>query len=98
MNETELIDETVLDRRTMGNADLRREVLRLFDEQCGAWLAALDTGEWARLGHTIKGSAAGIGAETLAEAAASFEEAPDDARTLRDLLKATQRRARQLAS
>ena len=61
------IDRAELDALTGGDADLAREVLGLFAGQCGAILPrlldpSLVGGERADLAHTLKGSAAGVGA------------------------------------
>lgn len=71
------IDLAALDAQTGGDADLAREVLDLFAGQCASILprltdAALSRAERADLAHTLKGSAAGVGAvrvRALADAA-----------------------------
>ncbi len=71
------IDRAALDAQTGGDADLAREVLALFAGQCRSILPrltdpALPRGERADLAHTLKGSAAGVGAgriHALADAA-----------------------------
>ena len=50
---------------TFGDRSLEREVLQLFDRQAGLLLARMHSGEpaaVATLAHTLKGSAASIGA------------------------------------
>jgi len=59
-----------------GDAALVREVLEIFLEQAEAWragLAAADAG-FGDLAHTIKGSARGIGADALGDAAERSEQ------------------------
>ncbi|MCJ2068368.1 Hpt domain-containing protein [Methylobacterium sp. J-030] len=61
------MDRTALDAQTGGDADLAREVLALFADQCLSILPRLTDparprGERADLAHTLKGSAAGVGA------------------------------------
>ena len=61
------IDRADLDAQTGGDAGLAREVLGLFAGQCRAILPrltdpSLPQGERADLAHTLKGSAAGVGA------------------------------------
>lgn len=76
------IDRDHLGRMTFGNASLARELLELFDRQAVLLLARLQTveaGAVAALAHTLKGSALGIGAQGVAEAAATVERAPDAA-------------------
>jgi HPt (histidine-containing phosphotransfer) domain-containing protein len=61
------IDRAELDAQTGGDADLAREVLALFSDQCRSILPrlsdpALPRDQRADLAHTLKGSAAGVGA------------------------------------
>ena len=61
------IDRAALDAQTGGDAGLAREVLALFAGQCRAILPrlldpSLPAGQAADLAHTLKGSAAGVGA------------------------------------
>ena len=62
--------------------DVMREVLQLFvvhTEQLLNELAnASDVNKWKQLTHSLKGSARGVGAFALAEAAAEAEPAPLD--------------------
>lgn len=69
------IDLQHLQRITLGDADLEREVLAMFSAQAvrlAATLAALPA-DAAALAHTLKGSARAIGAFGVAEAAAGLE-------------------------
>lgn len=80
------IDLGQLARMTFGDRSLEREVLQLFDRQAGLLLARMHTGESAAvatLAHTLKGSAASIGATGVVLAAAAVEHAASAAK--RDL-------------
>jgi HPt (histidine-containing phosphotransfer) domain-containing protein len=72
------IDRAHLTRMTFGEASLQREVLQLFDRQADMLLARM-AGETpkiaAALAHTLKGSAQGIGAHQVAQAAEAVEQA-----------------------
>jgi HPt (histidine-containing phosphotransfer) domain-containing protein len=73
--------ETVIDldhlaRMTLGDASLEAEVLTLFDRQAAVLLAHMrdaPPAAVAAFAHTLKGSARGIGAWRVAEAAAVME-------------------------
>ena len=72
------IDLGQLARMTLGDRSLEREVLQLFDRQAGLLLARMRSGEpavVATLAHTLKGSAASIGAAGVVLAAATVERA-----------------------
>ena len=64
---------------TLGDAGLEQEVLTMFAEQAVGLIAALAAlpAETGALAHTLKGSARGIGAFAVADAAASLETAID---------------------
>ena len=73
------IDHEHLARQTFGDADLACELLMLFAGQCRRLLPgigdpALPRAERADLAHTLKGSALGIGAGSVAAASAAVEE------------------------
>lgn len=77
-NPSPLLDRGHLDAQTFGDADLAREVLGLFEEQCRRLLPALteedrSAEERADLAHTLKGAALGVGAMRVAEASAAVE-------------------------
>lgn len=86
------IDREYLARFTLGNEALEQEVLQLFAGQAPLYLQQLKSAktakEWSEAAHTIKGSAAAIGARHLTAVAevaerlrferASFED--DEAR------------------
>jgi HPt (histidine-containing phosphotransfer) domain-containing protein len=77
------LDAAELDRRTFGDAGLRREVLDLFAAQAPRLLAEIEHGD-ARgrreAAHRLKGSAAAVAAAPLAAAAGVIEAlAPGDA-------------------
>jgi hypothetical protein len=70
------IDLAHLARMTMGEAGLDREVLTLFDRQAGLLLARMQGAPAplvAAFAHTLKGSARGVGAWRVAEAAGAVE-------------------------
>ncbi|WP_296815889.1 Hpt domain-containing protein [Brevundimonas sp.] len=71
------LDVEVLERFTQGDVGVMDEVLGLFQEQAGMWSAMLDAREagWRDAVHSLKGSAAGVGAHDLAQACASAETA-----------------------
>ena len=72
------IDTAHLSRMTLGERSLEREVLALFDRQADMLLPRIRTGAAgvaAASAHTLKGSAAGIGAFKVAEAAEAVEQA-----------------------
>jgi HPt (histidine-containing phosphotransfer) domain-containing protein len=71
------IDIEHLQRMTLGDASLEREVLAMFSAQAAGLigkLAALPA-DAAALAHTLKGSARAIGAFAVAEAASDLEAA-----------------------
>jgi hypothetical protein len=70
------IDFEHLARMTFGEHNLEREVLMLFDRQAGILLARMQDAPpsvVAAYAHTLKGSARGIGAWRVAEAADAVE-------------------------
>lgn len=78
---TGAIDVTVLETFTQGDPALADEILGLFQEQARLWAPMLDarTDGWKDAAHTLKGSAAGVGALALAEACAAAETADKNA-------------------
>lgn len=74
---TAAIDRGHLARMTFGDRDLEQEVLELFDRQAELLIARMrgggDPATVAALAHTLKGSAAGIGAGPVAVAAEATE-------------------------
>lgn len=82
-----VIDRAHLARMTYGDRSLERELLELFDRQATILLARMRDSEaatMAALAHTLKGSAVGIGAGGVAEAAAAAEGAAGLPRADRD--------------
>jgi len=81
-SEERHIDLVHLARQTLGDVNLEREVLSLFVVQSQVYLLRLQAAdtpaEWKRAAHTIKGSARGIGAWPLAEAAEAAEAIKGD--------------------
>jgi HPt (histidine-containing phosphotransfer) domain-containing protein len=72
----QVIDRRHLARMTLGEAALEREVLALFDQQAAMLLArmtAAPANAVAALAHTLNGSARGIGAWRVSQAAAMLE-------------------------
>jgi HPt (histidine-containing phosphotransfer) domain-containing protein len=74
---TGAVDFTVLERMTGGDDAVTEEVLALFVEQAGLWAPMLDARAegWTDAVHTIRGTAAGIGAGALVEACQAAEAA-----------------------
>jgi HPt (histidine-containing phosphotransfer) domain-containing protein len=73
-----VIDEDHLGRMTLGDASLEREVLEIFVRQIALMLMRIEGAEptvAAAAAHTLKGSARGIGAWRLAQAAEQLEDA-----------------------
>jgi len=86
--EAPVIDRAHLSRMTAGAGQLERELLVLFDTQCAVLMqrmAEVPPPARATLAHTLKGSALGIGAMRVAQAAAAVEngEQPQTAALLR---------------
>jgi HPt (histidine-containing phosphotransfer) domain-containing protein len=72
------IDRHHLARMTFGDRSLEREVLQLFDRQAVMLIERIRAGNpaaIASLAHTLKGSAAGIGASFVARSADEAENA-----------------------
>jgi HPt (histidine-containing phosphotransfer) domain-containing protein len=72
------VDLAHLARMTLGEKALEREVLELFERQADmllAHMAAEDPRMLGALAHTLAGSASGIGAWRVAEAATALERA-----------------------
>lgn len=72
------LDRSHLRRMTLGDRSLENEVLQLFDRQAELLIERMRSGDGAVVGalaHTLKGSAAGIGAGQVAHAAEAAERA-----------------------
>lgn len=72
------IDLRHLSRMTLGDPVLEREVLRLFERQAVMLIERMDQEQpslVAAAAHTLKGSATGIGAWSVARAASAVETA-----------------------
>ena len=88
------IDSGHLGRMTLGDSDLEREVLAMFSAQAAGLMGRLQPmpSDGMMLAHTLKGSARGIGAFRVADAAEWLEEAlrrgDDPARALAGLKEA----------
>jgi HPt (histidine-containing phosphotransfer) domain-containing protein len=72
-----VIDDDHLDRMTLGDKSLAREVLAMFSAQAASLAAKLASwpADTAALAHTLKGSARAIGAFAVADAATELEDA-----------------------
>ena len=84
-----VIDFTHLGRMTLGEKSLEAEVLALFDRQADMLLARMEQAApaaAAAFAHTIKGSARGIGAWRVAEAAEAVERAASEPAGLTDAI------------
>jgi HPt (histidine-containing phosphotransfer) domain-containing protein len=87
----EIFDRTLLNDYSMQNQELAAEIVELFLVQLPSMLKALQTAanqtEWSFATHTLKGSAAAIGALRLQQLAAELEAMPfpgdDNVRLLR---------------
>ena len=81
MDHGEAIDRQHLRRATFGDRSLEHEVLQLFDRQADLLIGRMRDGgsdagaKIGALAHTLKGSAAGIGAGEVARAAEAAERA-----------------------
>ena len=76
------IDRGHLARMTFGDRSLEQEVLQLFARQSELLIARMRHGDGSAVGalaHTLKGSAAGIGATFVARAAEEAEQAATQA-------------------
>ncbi len=76
----EVIDRAHLAAQTFGDAVLAAELLGLFADQCRRILPRLSDGalpaqDRADLAHTLKGSAASVGAQRVREISAAAEAA-----------------------
>jgi HPt (histidine-containing phosphotransfer) domain-containing protein len=74
--QSAVLDRAHLTRMTFNDVSLEREVLQLFDRQAELLMERMRESEpaaIATLAHTLKGSAAGIGAVRVARAAAATE-------------------------
>lgn len=69
------LDLDHLARQTMNDADLQRDVLRIFEQQMAEKLTALANpqGSVKEVAHSIKGSARGVGAFEVAALAEALE-------------------------
>lgn len=82
------LDLAHLTRQTLGDRSIEAEVLGLFVFQATTVRDALDgasENERAQLAHGLRGSAAGVGAFAVAEAAKAIERKPTDAALVRQL-------------
>lgn len=75
------VDFTVLERMTGEQDAITDEVLGLFVQQAAMWSPLLDAREdgWRDAVHTLRGAAAGIGAQALADQCQTAERAEAEA-------------------
>ena len=85
---TAILDLAALERQTGGDTSLRREIVRMFLEDCplrvdaiGAALASGDTAALVSSAHTLKGSAAYLKASIVRHHAAEIERCAREGRT-----------------
>ncbi len=93
-----MIELDVLDRNTFGDRQLRDEVLGLFRQQSLELIVRLEqtssATDWKISAHKLKGSALGIGAQSVAQLAALVEQEPfSDRPSSRDAALAPLRQA-----
>jgi HPt (histidine-containing phosphotransfer) domain-containing protein len=74
-----VFDHSRFDANTMGDAALQVEILALFGEQLASVQEKLAAGPLSQseskfLGHTLRGSAAAVGAREIEELAANWED------------------------
>ena len=87
-----VLDRAHLGRYTMENPALEREIIKLFVDQLPVTLRALrearTKSEWKLAAHTLKGSAAAVGASHINAIASELEARPFGVETAgrRDLL------------
>ena len=82
------IDLAHLERQTMGDSELAREVLTLFVQQSvtvRGQMAGAEPRQRVLLAHGLKGAARGVGAFAVAECADAIERNPDAADNLAHL-------------
>lgn len=73
------IDLVHLTRQTLGDRALEQEVLGMFVQQLGTFedrLSKADATDRRMLAHTLRGSAAGVGAFAIADCAGKLEDDP----------------------
>jgi HPt (histidine-containing phosphotransfer) domain-containing protein len=76
---TGAVNFAVLEAFTGSDQGVIEEVLDLFRQQVDIWTPMLDPGAegWRDAAHTVKGAAAGIGADALARVCGEAEVTPD---------------------
>jgi HPt (histidine-containing phosphotransfer) domain-containing protein len=78
----DILDRVHLTRYTMDNPELEREIIGLFMAQLPATMAMLKTAaspaDWKLATHTLKGSAAAVGATRINGLAAKLEKVEFD--------------------
>lgn len=98
---TGAVDFDYLEAFALNDASLIDEVLGLFGEQVELWMRLLDPSgaaeSWRDGAHTLKGSALGIGARSLAKVCEEAEAAWDKAPAYREAILARLQHALDLA-
>ena len=87
-----VLDIIHLQSMTLGDDGVARELLSLFDSQAKLLterMQGCETAALANLAHTLKGSAVGIGAMQVADAARALEQADDAAARAEAVLRLT---------
>lgn len=81
-----VLDRAHFDHMTGADRALQIEVLGLFRTQVEGWAAAMASASgWREAVHTLKGSARGIGLNTLAAACEAAETAEDNEAALAEV-------------
>jgi hypothetical protein len=94
------IDRAHLKQMTLGDDALAREVLGLFDRQATLMIERMrgaDRDAQSAMAHALKGSARGIGAWEVAEAAARFDHGGGDSAALTALAASVARARAEIA-
>jgi HPt (histidine-containing phosphotransfer) domain-containing protein len=93
IGEGPVLDLIHLQSMTLGDDRLARELLDLFDTQAALLserMQQCESAALATLAHTLRGSAVGIGAVQVAQAAQAVERAPNAAARVKAVLRLTQ--------
>ena len=81
--DPQILDLAFLRRQTAGDVALEHELLRLLLDQCAALLPLLSSNEGSEArrdaAHSLRGAAAGLGADRLAATAAAIERGDEPA-------------------
>jgi len=76
------IDSAHLEQYICGDDALRDEILTIFEEQAGAWIAkfdpALSDEDWQNAAHALKGASRGVGAWAVGDLCEEAESMTGD--------------------